>query len=154
MKIPKITALGLAALTLLGIIVFPSQLWAEGNGTEDLAKAAQNPVADLISLPFQNNTNFNFGPENKTQNIFNIQQVWPLSLTVEWNLIKRTIVPLINRIELFPGDDRENGWGDGTCPAAADGHERQAGNRQWGNVPSTVALNADDPWLYGALASV
>ena len=38
----------------------------------DLAKQAQNPVANLISLPLQNNTNFNVGPEDRTQNILNI----------------------------------------------------------------------------------
>ena len=41
----------------------------------DLARAAQNPIADLISVPFQNNTNFNFGPREKTQNVLNIQPV-------------------------------------------------------------------------------
>ena len=46
--------------------------------TEELAKAAQNPVADLISLPLQNNTNFGIGPDDKTQNILNIQPVYPL----------------------------------------------------------------------------
>jgi hypothetical protein len=71
-------------------------------------------VADLISLPLQNNTNFNFGPEEKTQNILNIQPVWPFSLTEEWNVITRTIVPVISQPELFPGDDRENGLGDTT----------------------------------------
>ncbi len=47
------------------------------NETEELARAAQNPVASLISLPFQNNTNFNFGPQEKTQNVLNIQPVPP-----------------------------------------------------------------------------
>jgi hypothetical protein len=87
------------------------------NADEELAKAAQNPVADLISLPLQNNTNFNFGPEEKTQNILNIQPVWPFSLTEEWNVITRTIVPVISQPELFPGDDRENGLGDTTFTA-------------------------------------
>jgi hypothetical protein len=87
------------------------------NAEEELAKAAQNPVADLISLPFQNNTNFNFGPREKTQNILNIQPVWPFSLSDEWNLITRTIVPVISQPELFRGYDRENGLGDVTFTA-------------------------------------
>ena len=45
---------------------------------EELAKLAQNPVGNLISLPFQNNTNLNFGPEKGTQNILNIQPVIPI----------------------------------------------------------------------------
>ena len=61
---------------------------------EELAKLAQNPVGNLISLPFQNNTNLNFGPEKGTQNILNIQPVIPISVNEEWNIITRTIVPV------------------------------------------------------------
>ncbi len=45
----------------------------------DVTKAAQNPIADLSSVPFQNNTSFKYGPHEKTQNIFNIQPVYPIS---------------------------------------------------------------------------
>ena len=48
--------------------------------TEELRKAAQNPVASMISVPFQNNTDFNIGPDNKTKNTLNIQPVWPFEL--------------------------------------------------------------------------
>ena len=48
--------------------------------SEELAKMAQNPVANLISVPFQNNTNLNYGPEQGTQNILNIQPVIPVTL--------------------------------------------------------------------------
>jgi len=47
---------------------------------EELAKLAQNPVGNLISVPFQNNTNLNFGPEKGTQNVLNIQPVIPISV--------------------------------------------------------------------------
>ena len=70
---------------------------------EKFAKLAQTPVGNLISLPFQNNTNFNFGPESGTQNILNIQPVIPISVTKEWNVITRTIVPVIWNPSL-PGD--------------------------------------------------
>lgn len=62
---------------------------------EELAKLAQNPIANLISVPFQNNTNFNFGLEEKNQNILSIQPVVPVTLSKDWNLITRTILPLI-----------------------------------------------------------
>jgi hypothetical protein len=60
--------------------VLLAQNTADGDGIiepgedpqEELAKAAQNPVADLISLPFQNNTNFGYGPEDDIQNVLNI----------------------------------------------------------------------------------
>jgi hypothetical protein len=60
----------------------------------DLAKASQNPVADLISLPFQNNTFFGVGPDDDVANVLNIQPVIPITLGPV-NLINRTIVPLI-----------------------------------------------------------
>src|ERR1035438_4250965 len=63
--------------------------------TAALAKAAQNPVADMISFPLQNNTNFNIGPYSRDQDVLNIQPVIPLHLTQKWNLITRTILPII-----------------------------------------------------------
>ena len=68
--------------------------------TEELAKAAQNPVADMISLPFQNNTNFDYGPDDDIQNILNIQPVWPFRIAPDWNLISRTILPVIYQPDL------------------------------------------------------
>jgi hypothetical protein len=60
-----------------------------------LAAAAQNPVAAMISVPFQNNTYFNLGPSHdKTANILNIQPVIPIGAG-DWNIISRTIAPLI-----------------------------------------------------------
>src|SRR3954470_1806471 len=76
---------------------------------EELAKLAQNPVGNLISLPFQNNTNFNFGPEKGTQNILNIQPVVPISISSEWSIITRTIVPVIWNPSLGPGIPGKDG---------------------------------------------
>ena len=64
---------------------------------EELAKLAQNPVGNLISLPFQNNTNMNVGPLNGTQNILNIQPVIPIDVNPEWNIITRTILPVVSQ---------------------------------------------------------
>jgi opacity protein-like surface antigen len=64
---------------------------------EDLAKKSQNPIADLVSVPFQSNTNFNAGPFNRTQEVLNIQPVVPLHISADWNLISRTIVPVISQ---------------------------------------------------------
>ena len=57
------------------------------NKTEELARAAQNPMANMISFPIQNNTNFNWGPLEKTQNVTNIQPVIPFNLGEDWLLI-------------------------------------------------------------------
>ena len=64
-----------------------SGLSEESKDTEALARASQNPIANMISVPFQNNTNFNAGPFNRTQDILNIQPVIPMPLNAEWNVI-------------------------------------------------------------------
>ena len=65
--------------------------------TEKLAKATQNPIANLISVPFQNNFNFGIGPNDATRWILNVQPVIPITLNKDWNLITRTVVPIINQ---------------------------------------------------------
>ena len=65
--------------------------------TEELAKETQNPVANLISVPFQNNFNFGLGPNDVTQWVLNVQPVIPITLNKDWNLITRTIMPIINQ---------------------------------------------------------
>lgn len=62
---------------------------------EELRKQAQNPVASLISVPIQDNFNFNISPSDRTQNVLNIQPVIPVSLSKNWNLIVRWITPII-----------------------------------------------------------
>ncbi|HTF69857.1 MAG TPA: hypothetical protein VK638_44980, partial [Edaphobacter sp.] len=60
---------------------------AAANDTAALAKATQNPVASLISVPLQNNANFSVGPNDRTQNVFNIQPVIPARISENWMLI-------------------------------------------------------------------
>ena len=139
---------------------------------ESLAKAAQNPIAAMISLPFQYNANFDVGPLEKTQHVLNIQPVYPVDLNAEWNLITRTIVPLISQPAFVPGQDRENGLGDVQFSAflspkapTADGwilgagaitqldtaSNDRLGQGVWGLGPTAVALKVDGQWVYGAL---
>jgi hypothetical protein len=84
---------------------------AKGRATEDLAKASQNPVASLVSVPFQNNTNPNVGPFNRTQNVLNIEPVVPMSLNAQWNIISRTIIPVMSQPNPLI-DSSTNGVGD------------------------------------------
>src|SRR4249919_3589530 len=79
---------------------------------EELAKLAQNPVGNMISLPFQNNTNLNFGPEKGTQNVLNIQPVIPIEVNNDWNIITRTIVPVVWMPALSPDIGSVSGLGD------------------------------------------
>jgi hypothetical protein len=78
----------------------------------ELAKKLQNPVADLISVPLQNNWDFGIGPAEAMRYTVNIQPVIPLSLTKDWNLILRTIMPVIYAESPVPGGDNRAGLGD------------------------------------------
>ena len=88
------------ALTI-AVLIATSAAYAQQG--EDLREAAQNPIADLISLPFQNNTNFDVGRSDNTQNVLNIQPVYPTHLNQNWNLITRPILPVITQQPFFSG---------------------------------------------------
>jgi hypothetical protein len=68
---------------------------AAADNADALRKAAQNPVASLISVPIQENWNFGIGPDSRIQNVLNVQPVIPINLTQNWNLIVRWIMPII-----------------------------------------------------------
>jgi hypothetical protein len=84
-----------------------------GENGEALRKAAQNPVASLISVPLQENWNFNIQPGGRTQNVLNVQPVIPLSVSGEWNLIVRWITPVVYQPVSVPqesGSQVQNGY--------------------------------------------
>jgi hypothetical protein len=91
----------LAALLMMLAIAIP----AHAQQGEDLREAAQNPIADLISVPFQNNTNFDIGHTDNAQNILNIQPVYPTHLNANWNLITRPILPVIDQPPFLSGPE-------------------------------------------------
>src|SRR4249920_2983228 len=107
----KVDSRLLNAAALAAVMVMSVPVHAEMSA-EELAKLAQNPVGNLISLPFQNNTNLNYGPEKGTQNILNIQPVIPISVDKDWNIITRTIMPVIWQQSLGPDTPAKNGFGD------------------------------------------
>jgi hypothetical protein len=129
-------------------------------------------VADLISIPFQNNFNFGVGPNNVTQYVLNVQPVIPFHMTEEWNLITRTILPIINQPSPAPGIQSEFGlgdlnaslffsprkpgaliWGVGpilTFPTATD---TALGSGKWSMGPAGVVLTMRGPWVFGALVN-
>ena len=94
---------------VISFLAFPTLAKAEDDS--ELAKKSQNPVADLISVPFQNNMNFGLEPNHRTQNVLNIQPVIPFELTDDWNLITRTIMPVIKQPDLRTTSD--DTWGIG-----------------------------------------
>ena len=83
---------------------------SEGEKQAAIEKAAQNPIAAMYVLPIQNNTQFGIGPDDRTQNVLNIQPVIPLSISKKTNLIVRTIIPIISQPVYKPIVDEENTW--------------------------------------------
>jgi hypothetical protein len=172
----RIVLLNLAVASITSI---PQIVLADENAqasseaqTEALAKEAQNPVAKLISVPFQNNFNFNVGPNNVTQYVLNVQPVVPFSLGEDWNLITRTVMPIINQPSAAPGAPSAFGlgdinptfflspaksgefiWGVGptfTLPTATDS---LLGNQEWCAGPAAVGLTMQGHWVMGALVN-
>jgi hypothetical protein len=95
---------GMCPMVVLVAVLSIAPLWAQGTQDDtELAKKTQNPVADLISVPLQNNFNFVAGTKDQTIYVFNVQPVIPLKLTEDWNLITRIITPIINQPSLFEG---------------------------------------------------
>src|SRR5206468_13007281 len=94
----------LVAYGLVGLCAVATSRAHAELSAEELAKLAQNPIGNLISVPFQYNANLNYGPEKGTQSILNIQPVYPISVSENWNIITRTILPVVWLPSLAPGD--------------------------------------------------
>jgi len=145
--------LSVLASSLIILIAASLTLASEGDGiiepgeneNEELRRAAQNPVADLISFPIQNNTNFKFGPLEKTQNVTNIQPVIPFHLNEDWLLISRTIAPIIYQPEFVRGQGSEFGLGD--INQALFFAPRKPGSFLWGAGPIFLLPTAADKRL-------
>ncbi len=140
--------------------------------TEERARKTQNPVADLISVPFQNDFDVNAGPRERMVYLLNVQPVIPFHLTEDWNLITRIIMPIADVPSLAPGVPNASGLGDinpsvflspaktehlicgvgptFTFPTASAG---LLGSGKWSTGPTGVALYMDGPWVAGALAN-
>jgi len=154
----------------LFIVFLTTTAFSQSEG--ELAKQTQNPLANLISLPFQNNFDFNIGPNDRTKYTLNIQPVVPFELTDSLNLITRTIFPLIYQPTVTQNSGGTFGIGDTTLTAflspKASGKfiwgagpiflvptatDDVLGTGKWGAGASVVALVTPDPWVIGFLAS-
>jgi hypothetical protein len=162
----------LSSLSALSLLLALVPALATEQSTERLAKETQNPVANLISVPFQNNFNFGAGPDDRMIWIMNVQPVIPIPLTEDWNLITRTIVPIINQPSLAPGVDEAFGmgdinpslflspakdegfiWGVGLTTTLPTATASELGSGQWSMGPTAVALLMEGHWVVGALAN-
>jgi hypothetical protein len=156
-------------------MIVSSSLWAaEGTDQQaELAKKLANPISSLISVPLQNNWDFGIGPESALRYTLNVQPVIPFSISKDWNLITRTIVPIIYTEEPAKGIGDKTGlgdilqsfffspkaptsggwiWGAGPVVLYPSGTDELSAHK-WGAGPTAVVLKQESGWTYGMLAN-
>ena len=158
------------ATFLIGFAV-GSPVWGQD---ADLAQELTNPLADLLTIPIQMNFDQNIGPADDGWKLqTNIQPVYPFDFGSDWNVITRTIVPVIWQDDIVPGAGSQFGlgdinmslfaspkkptsgviWGVGPVLYFPSATDSLLGAKKWGAGPSAVALTMRGPWTMGALAN-
>ncbi|MBL7472716.1 hypothetical protein [Robertkochia sediminum] len=147
------TAINLYRNTLtLVLFVFTAALFAQEeqqlSDADALAKQLQNPVASLISVPFQFNYDFGYDPLNGNRMLLNVQPVVPLGLNEDWNLIARVILPVIWQNDVV-NNDSQFGIGDAVISGFFSPKQPTAGGLIWGVGPVILAPTASQNLLGG-----
>jgi hypothetical protein len=140
----------------------------------DLAKKLSNPIASMISVPFQFNYDSGYGSENGNKVLLNIQPVIPFSLNDDWNLITRTIIPIKNEYNtsgnsgnhfglsdtvasfwFSPKEPTAGGliWGAGPVAYLPTSTDKLLGPGKWGGGATVIGLMQKGPWTIGGLAN-
>ena len=164
-------ALGLAGVSALRAQETPAP--DQAAQAAELAKKLSNPVAALISVPFQFNADYGIGANNGTRYLTNIQPVIPIDLNPEWNLISRTILPVIVQDDVV-GSSSQSGigdvlqsvffspkaptadgliWGAGPVLLLPTASDKVLGGGKWAAGPTVLFLKQQNGWTKGILAN-
>lgn len=164
---------GFFSLCVFALVSYGSSASAQ-ESQDEIAKKLNNPIADLVSVPFQFNFDHNIGPMNEAERwSLNIQPVIPVSISPDWNVVSRTIVPIIGLNDVPPGNE-ESGlgdifqsfffspkeptatgwiWGVGPALLFPSASDELLGAEKWAAGPTAVFLRQDSGWTYGALSN-
>jgi hypothetical protein len=162
----------LRACMVTAAAMYAGSLAAQG-GDEDLAKKLNNPISELISVPLQANYDEGYGRGGDGHKFYlNVQPVVPFKLNNDWNLISRTILPIVDQHDVVPGTSQTGIgdvvqslffvpanpaggliWGVGPVFLLPTGSESELSARKWGLGPTGIVLRQHGPWTYGVLAN-
>ncbi|SFU02093.1 hypothetical protein SAMN04489724_3362 [Algoriphagus locisalis] len=159
-------------LLSLSLIFFSAGIASAQDDAAELAKKLANPIASLISVPFQNNTDYGIGEFNGTRNTMNIQPVIPISISKDWNMITRVVLPVVTQYSITAPGEKQSGlgdavmsaffspansekltWGVGPALLIPTGTNDFLTTEKFGMGPTAIALKQVNGWTIGALVN-
>lgn len=167
----------LAVAGLLAVSMAISALAADTDSKANLSQQANNPIANMISVPFQYSANFDIGPHDRTQHVLSIQPVIPFELSQDWLLVTRWVLPVIDQPDVLENSGGTFGIGDlnpafffspsskltglpeelvfgfGPGLQVPTRTDPDLGTNRWGLGPTALAVYSKDKWLFGVLAA-